>query len=110
MKYILPLCLCLLMSLTAACGVSDRAATIEGLSGDAAKGKTLYDQDCASCHGADGKGTPRGDTLVSDHVKNHSDGELADVIIDGDGSMPAYGTDYSDQDIADVLAHIRTLQ
>ena len=34
----------------------------------------------------------------------------AQPILEGDGSMPAYRDQYSDQDVADVLAYLRQLQ
>ena len=46
----------------------------------------------------------------NDYDKDHSDGELADTIIDGNGDMPSFGNQYTDQEISDVLAYIRTLQ
>ena len=93
-----------------ACGGSDRASTIDGLKGDVTSGQSLYQRDCVACHGDKGQGTASGKTLIDDHAKDHSDGELADTIIDGNGDMPSFGNQYTDQEISDVLAYIRTLQ
>lgn len=101
----------LLLALTlTACGDSERAQSIEGLTGDATAGKTLWDANCARCHGADAKGTAAGDNLTTSGVKGHSDASYADTIIDGDGAMPAFGDSMSDQDIADTIAYLRQLQ
>ena len=68
-----------------ACGDSERAQTIDGLTGDATAGKTVWDANCTRCHGADGKGTAAGDNLTTSHVKGESDASIADTIISGDG-------------------------
>jgi mono/diheme cytochrome c family protein len=84
---------------------TSRAKTVAGLTGAAAKGKTLYETNCQSCHGPTGAGTPAGKNLV-EPLKNDPLEELAGYIINGiPPRMPAYGADLSDQDIADILAH-----
>jgi mono/diheme cytochrome c family protein len=85
---------------------TSRAKTVAGLTGAAAKGKTLYETNgCQGCHGPTGAGTPAGKNLVSS-FKDDSLEELAGYVINGiPPSMPAYGADLSDQDIADILAH-----
>ena len=42
-----------------ACGGAGRADTILSLTGDETAGATIYDDNCAVCHGADGTGVTR---------------------------------------------------
>ena len=64
---------------------------------DAHPGKAVYDKNCASCHGADGKGNPamikalgeKGLNIVSKETTQKSDEQLLKIIADGAGKMPA---------------------
>jgi cytochrome c553 len=91
------------------------------VSANAADAKANWEKDCAKCHGADGKGqTTMGkklgakdysDAKVQEKVK---DEEMAKAIKEGvkDGAktlMKAF-SEYSDQDIKALVAHIRTLK
>ena len=72
--------------------------------GDAEVGEPLFTQSCSGCHGADGTGGYGGPDLLgqtTDHI--------ADYIWNGKGNMPAF-PDYTDQDVADIIAHIRVLE
>ena len=92
------------------------------LRGDPARGEELHLQDCAECHGATGKV----DVIVmhmDEPPKDQSDPEYMNTLTDAflylaicKGGvpvgrsivMPAWGDYYSDQDIKDLVAHIRT--
>ena len=72
--------------------------------GDAEAGEVLYTHSCSGCHGTDGAGGYGGPYLLgqtTDHI--------AEYIWNGKGDMPAF-PDYTDQDIADIIAHIRVLE
>ena len=64
----------------------------------------MYASTCADCHGADGGGTSRGPALAEE-VREESDEDLVDQIVNGGGDMPPQ--DVSDQEAADVLAFLR---
>lgn len=85
-------------------GDGDRVADILAATGDATNGAALFDADCRTCHGDTGQGGS-GPALQGN---NDTDEELAEVILNGDGQMPSWAS-YSDQDIADVIAHVNTL-
>ena len=88
-----------------ACGDDPRTTDIVGLNRDAAAGKTTYDANCAVCHGADGSGTG-----ANPNIKSESDdAKIVDIIITGDGAMPAFGDKLSDQEIADTMGYVLTL-
>jgi len=92
--------------------------------GDPANGEGIYASTCATCHGADAQGIEGlGPALVdNDFVQSLTDAELIAFINTGrDAShpdnttgvaMPPKGGNPSliDQDIADVVAYLRTLQ
>lgn len=80
-------------------------------------GKAAYDRLCASCHGADGKGSPAmaqafgGANLdiANQQVAGKKDEELLKIIVDGRGKMPAAGKSLSPSDQQAVVAYIRIL-
>jgi mono/diheme cytochrome c family protein len=86
------------------------------LAADADAGKTLYEKNCAGCHGADGKGNPalaktlgeKGLNIVGKETKQKSDEALLKVIAEGAGKMPANKKLSSDEQKA-VLRYSRTL-
>lgn len=86
-------------------GSGDRTADILALTPDAANGATVYGSVCSSCHAADGAG----DFGPSLQGLTDSDEELVATILNGKEAMPAYADELSDQEIADVLAHIKSL-
>lgn len=91
--------------------------------GDAAEGKTQFQNICASCHGPEGKGDgvaaaaldpkPR-DLGNAEIMSKMTDEHLFKVIKEGGASvglspmMAAWGGVLNDQQIWDVIAYIRT--
>ena len=94
------------------------------LKGDSAKGKDKFLATCTACHGPDGKGLPGlgKDLTISPFAKGLSDPELILFITKGRPAtdpanttkveMPPKGNNpaLSDQDLADIVAFIRTLE
>ncbi len=93
-----------------------------GLPGfDATKGAALFADNCASCHGAEGKGVPgtfpplAGDPVVNAanptaHIGAVLHG-LSGKVINGqkyEAQMPAFADQLSDQQIADIIDHERS--
>lgn len=96
----------LLLSLLA-CADDARVTDILALTPDNDAGATLYTESCSGCHGADATGGSGPD--LTEHLSHHTDAELLDVIVYGDGGMPAYEA-WPDQDLADVMGHLRSLE
>jgi mono/diheme cytochrome c family protein len=75
--------------------------------GDPAKGKTLFaNAGCGGCHtladaGATGQVGP-----PLDGDSNLSRALVVSRVTDGQGPMPAFGGQLSDQDIADIAAYV----
>jgi mono/diheme cytochrome c family protein len=89
--------------------------------GDAAAGARLYKRYCRGCHGEDGRGgahtfMPHVQNLTrKDYIELVPDGYLYLVIAEGgeavgkNSYMPAWESTLSEQDIRDIIAHIRAL-
>ncbi|MBC8068869.1 MAG: cytochrome c [Deltaproteobacteria bacterium] len=88
-----------------------RTEGVLALQGDAAAGQSVFTGTCGTtvCHGADGNtpGTPQ-TAKLGDEVPGNPDSFLADIILKGDGPMPPQDQ-LTDQEIADVIAHLRVL-
>jgi mono/diheme cytochrome c family protein len=77
--------------------------------GNARRGKPVYEKNCASCHGADGHGSPTG-TNLADRPLLFRATEFVAPVRSGRGRMPAYDTQLlKDADLASILAYLRTL-
>ena len=83
--------------------------------GDPAAGKVVFTSRCAMCHGADASGnTPMAKALgatIPDYrsktVQDLSDADIKKQITQGKNKMPAQ-SGVSDDDIANLIAYIRT--
>ena len=90
----------------AACGNSP-ASIANTLVGNAASGKTVYQSDCISCHGSDGaSGSARKPVAA---LAQSNPEQAISVVLAGDGEMPAWSGVLTDQQIADVVAYLKTL-
>lgn len=92
------------------------------LRGNPARGAELHLQDCAECHGDTGKvdvivmhmDEPPRDQSDAQYMNTLTDAFLYLAICRGGADvgrsivMPAWGDYYSDQEIKDLVAHIRT--
>jgi mono/diheme cytochrome c family protein len=92
--------------------------------GDAAKGKAKYQEMCAACHGASGKGDGPAAAGLPVKPRNHTDAaymgklkdqQIFDTIKKGGQAvgkspiMPPWGNQLSDAQIWDLVAYIRSL-
>jgi mono/diheme cytochrome c family protein len=105
-------------------GSSSSASESASLGGDASHGEELFNQTCIACHGAGGIGIENlGKNMVtSEFIRGKTDADLRDFIKTGrpigdpDNTtgvdMPPKGGNpaLSDEDLADIIAYIRTLQ
>jgi high-affinity iron transporter len=94
-------------------------AQLASVMGDIGKGKVLYQQHCAMCHGSHGHGdgpfgtelAPPAANLRAPATQAKSDAELLSAIKDGKAgtAMQAFRQQLSDQQVHDVLAFVRSL-
>lgn len=91
-----------------ACGPMTQAEQIAAISGTASAGQALYTSTCASCHGANGKGTASGVDLF-EPVGSDPATEVIETILNGKTgtSMAAYKTVLTNQQIADLYAYMK---
>jgi mono/diheme cytochrome c family protein len=79
-------------------------------------GKSLFDTNCAMCHGNTGKGDgpagaalkPKPDNLIGKDVQRQADGELFWKISEGRGVMPPWKS-LSEKDRWSLVQYIRSL-
>ena len=81
-------------------------------------GAQVYAQRCALCHGPTGHGDGPAAASLNPKPRNHTDGsymnsrtdaQLLEVIHNGKGAMPAWKGVLSEEEIAAVLKHVRSL-
>ncbi len=78
-------------------------------------GAATFKSKCILCHGADGAGDTtlgkqlQAANLRSRDVQKKSDAELRKVVHDGNGNMPPFGEQLSDDEISQVIKYVRTL-
>ena len=81
----------------------------------AVDGAALYKTKCASCHGADGKGSPVGVKMGAKdfhapEVAKMSDAELTKIIEDGKAKMPAFKGKLTAEELGAIVKTIRSLK
>ena len=92
----------------------------EGAKGDPAKGKEVFEANCAICHevtdqdkvGPGLKGiSKKGAHKLSDGTehKDHSPAVLRKQVTEGGGAMPPVGAGLSAKEVDDVIAYLLTL-
>jgi mono/diheme cytochrome c family protein len=85
-------------------------------SADAPAGKAIYDKQCVSCHGADGKGNPammkalgeKGLNITTKEVKAMKDEQIIKIIVEGAGKMPP-SKNLSPQEQKELVSFTRSL-
>jgi mono/diheme cytochrome c family protein len=89
--------------------------------GDPKRGEPIYQRYCSGCHGTDGRGGGKnfmphvGPLNKKGHTELLDDGYVASIITQGgpafgkSGYMPSFKGTLSPDDIADVIAYVRSL-
>jgi disulfide bond formation protein DsbB len=105
-------------------GESTNGSTETVSAGDAENGEELFQQTCSACHGPDAKGLPNlgRDLTENEFIQNNSDQELLEFVKQGRPAgdpanttgidMPPKGGNpaLTDEQIFEIIAHLRTLQ
>lgn len=100
----------------AACGSDGDGG--QAASGDTARGRQLFEANCASCHGIQGQGTDSGPPLVHEYYvpSHHADAAFQLAVTRGVqphhwdfGPMPPV-EGLSSEDVSDIVAYVRQLQ
>jgi mono/diheme cytochrome c family protein len=83
---------------------------------DFAAGEKVFEAYCVLCHGAGGKGDGQGGKALNPPPRDFTDrkvmsvltdDQLKEIIKNGKGAMPAWGSTLKDEDITNVLRYIR---
>jgi len=83
------------------------AATSPALEGEAKRGRSLFDRNCAHCHGDDA----RGDEGPNLHDLTKTDARITRIVKEGiKGEMPRFGAKLNDADVEALIAYLRTLK
>ena len=105
-RWLLPITL--VASAACSAALDSRVSPISQLTGDTTAGKTVYDANCKSCHGTDGKGTGGSEKKnVASTAVSDKQGAINQVLVGGSG-MPAYSS-LTNQQIADCIAYLASL-
>ncbi|WP_323006983.1 cytochrome c [Pseudorhodobacter sp.] len=113
-------------------GIGTAALALAQSEDATARGRALYDENCASCHGANLEGQPDWRSPGEDgrypapphdasgHTWHHSDADLIAYITLGgeqalaqmgvrfNSAMPAFGAVLAPKDVDDILAYIKS--
>ncbi len=73
-----------------------------------AHGKALYLSQCAVCHGEKGKKGLSGAKDLSESTKTKI--EMHELVANGKNTMPAYGKNFSREEIAAMVTYVKTLK
>lgn len=102
--------LLVLPPLLVACGGS----APEPAAGTPGPGRAIYERDCAMCHGTDGVASRIGRGAVDlndpDWQQRTSEEQIAKVIEEGRGQMPAWKSRLSEEEIRAVAGYVMTLR
>jgi ubiquinol-cytochrome c reductase cytochrome c subunit len=86
--------------------------------GDLQRGRELYGQACAACHGMNGAGAALGGENIAVSLQDVSPQDVAEAIKIGPGQMPVgggladyeFGTAHSQQQVDDIAAYVESLR
>ena len=102
----------------AASGVSTAAEPQKGRAAQIERGRAVYADRCARCHGADGRGQTSLGRMVEppdfsdpawQRSRSRNNARMIASVTNGLGGMPAFKKKLSRQDIAASVAYVRTL-
>lgn len=94
---------------------SPRSSEAAAVDNNAAPAGKLYLNNCARCHGADGKSQTElgkkidATDLTDSFVKKMSRKKVTNAITNGADGMPAFGKKLSKKEISSLVNYIRTL-
>ncbi|HEV3504358.1 MAG TPA: c-type cytochrome [Actinomycetes bacterium] len=91
---------------------------VDPAQGNLQRGRDLYGQACAACHGMNGAGAALGGENIAVSLQNVEPIDVAEAIKIGPGQMPVggglpdyeFGTASSRQDVDDIAAYVESLR
>ncbi len=82
---------------------------------DLERGKQIFAQKCAACHGPDGKGNAKMEEMMKVKIPalasgvTKSDAELLKILSDGKPPMPPFGKSLNKEEMDSVLHYVKKL-
>lgn len=76
-------------------------------------GQSLFQSNCAGCHGLDARGGEHAPNIATQQrVQQRTDAELARIVRDGipAAGMPAFGSRFNAEQLSNVVGYLRVLQ
>jgi ubiquinol-cytochrome c reductase cytochrome c subunit len=91
---------------------------VDPAQGNLQRGRELYGQACAACHGMNGAGSALGGQNIAVSLQDVTPQDVAEAIKIGPGQMPAgggligyeFGTAESTQEVNDIAAYVESLR
>jgi len=91
---------------------------VDPAQGDLQRGRALYGQACAACHGMNGAGSALGGQNIAVSLQDVTPQDVAEAIKIGPGQMPVgggligyeYGTASSTQEVNDIARYVESLR
>ncbi len=81
------------------------------LPGNVERGRALFMENCAACHGATGGGASVGSNNVAPSLANATIFQVSEAIRAGPGIMPVFGRDVlSDRNVDDIARYVNAMQ
>jgi len=85
--------------------------TVDVSQGDVKRGRDLYAQACAACHGMNGAGAALGGANIAPSLRDVSPLDVAEAMKIGPGVMPVFaGSDYDAAAVNSVAAYVESLK
>ena len=85
--------------------------TVDIGQGDVKRGRELYAQACAACHGMNGAGAALGGANIAPSLQNVAPLDVAEAMKIGPGVMPVFsGGDYDAAGVNSIAAYVDTLK
>jgi mono/diheme cytochrome c family protein len=95
---------------TARPGIDDTSYAGRSYAGDAARGKLVFNTNCATCHGTDGRSGGVGPSLIDENQRQ----DLARTTVwieNPDPPMPKlYPSPLTEEDVEDVAAFVQSIR
>lgn len=96
-------------------GLCSFSTTVCGQEGEEIDARSLFEYHCATCHGADGKGTKRGRELKAPNLADagwhatKTDEEILNSITNGKNKMPRWSDKLKPEEIQVLAKYVRKL-
>jgi ubiquinol-cytochrome c reductase cytochrome c subunit len=91
-------------------GDGPRLPAVDWRGADVADGGQLYRLHCGACHGATAIGGALAYDRVAPGLFESEPSVVAAAVVSGPGAMPAFGQDFTDEELAAIVAHVQWLQ